>query len=293
MASPPQPSTPVGRLFLAGMGCVGVLALGTILAVAVGYARIRGSAPYQEALQFAQHEESLAAVIGPATSIRWLPGSTRVHRTGADWSAELHFAASGERGTTEFVASCDREGALWQPCSFLLRRDGAWVAPTEAALPSTNPEQSALGTQTSLVRAQSLYDAERYRDAAAELDPVLEADPTHAGALKLRGRARAQTGDDVGATTDLEAAARLTPGDAETWRTLAWVRLHSGQDYEAISALNQYLALEPRDAKATNDRANAYMRIGELARALVDAKAACEAGYEGGCVTWERLRRLR
>lgn len=287
------PPSPIGRLLAGGLGCVGALVLGGVLVLAIIYARIRGSAPYQEALQFAAHDQALATVIGAPTSVRWTPTTTRLSRVGEDWRVQLRFLAKGERGETIFAVDCTREGDVWAPCTFVLQRDGQWVTPDRALPHADDPERRALDVLAAVSEAQALYDATRYADAATRLDPVIDADPTRADALRLRGRCRAQMGDDIGAAVDLEAVVRLTPGDAEAWKTLAWVRLHAAQDYEAITALNRYLALEPRDARALNDRANARVRIGEMSEALVDAKVSCDIGYEGGCVTLDRLQRAR
>ena len=100
---------------------------------------------------------------------------------------------------------------------------------------------------------------------------VLTGDPANTEALLARGRAYAHTDQLALAESDLRELVRLKGEDKEGWESLAWVLGRQGNDAEAEDALDHVLKLDPENAKALRDRANARFRTGDSAGAREDA----------------------
>ena len=122
---------------------------------------------------------------------------------------------------------------------------------------------------------------------------VLTGDPANTEALLARGRAYAHTDQLALAESDLRELVRLKGEDKEGWESLAWVLGRQGNDAEAEDALDHVLKLDPENAKALRDRANARFRTGDSAGAREDADRACKLGLADGCTLSERLSGMR
>ena len=107
------------------------------------------------------------------------------------------------------------------------------------------------------------------------LDRAVELAPRDGGARLLRGRWRASQYDQDGGIADLRVAIEMSPDDPAPWRALA--RAEAGY-WEYVDALESFARLEMLDALTAEDlcvRAEAHRRLGNLAGAENDLRAAC------------------
>jgi tetratricopeptide (TPR) repeat protein len=141
-------------------------------------------------------------------------------------------------------------------------------------------------------RLHAAWEQRQRRDLAAAiatLDSLLAARPDEPAAYLARGIARGEAGDLDGALTDLRCAADLAPGEIDAY---AWVDhfLSKRQRWDEIAACwTHLLDRAPGNARAYLERGGAYMRKGDSARALADAREACRLGEARAC---EMVRRL-
>lgn len=61
----------------------------------------------------------------------------------------------------------------------------------------------------------------------------------------------------------------------------------------AIEDYNKAIALDPNDAKAYNNRGNAYKNKKQYGRAISDLQKACDMGDENGCKNLQRALKNR
>lgn len=170
---------------------------------------------------------------------------------------------------------------------------GVQVAPGTdgAATPVVPPEPPSSGVSSvnHVDLGMAAYAEGRLEDALREFDAAVDQNPRDGVALSWRGRTYAEQKMYDRALPDLEDAAKLLPGDFETWRALGFVRVHSEDDSGAVDAFTHALALSPKETHLLVDRANAKFHAGDRAGSLVDATAACDAGVEDGCVLRDRI----
>ncbi|MDP2313799.1 MAG: tetratricopeptide repeat protein [Pseudomonadota bacterium] len=141
-----------------------------------------------------------------------------------------------------------------------------------------------------LEEARVAYGAGNHAVAVDAYTDVLEADPAQGEAWLGRGRSYAQLDRLDLAEGDLRRATQLDPTRVEGWESLAWVLARNGRDAEAVTALDRLVALDPVNAKAIRDRANARYRSGDVGGAVFDAKRACSMGLAEGCALEEKIR---
>jgi tetratricopeptide (TPR) repeat protein len=111
-------------------------------------------------------------------------------------------------------------------------------------------------------RAQVYYQKRDYDRAIADLDEVLQHNPT-ASALKLRGNAYAKKADYENAGADYSRAIQLTPQDSDLYVGRADCLFYRGDAAHAFADYSQAIQL-----KTTN--ALAYAHRGELYAAVKD-----------------------
>ncbi|HVZ71685.1 MAG TPA: hypothetical protein VHJ20_04860 [Polyangia bacterium] len=87
--------------------------------------------------------------------------------------------------------------------------------------------------------------------AAAVLDDVVARAPTHAAPLVARASVYLLAGQVERALTTAEAAAALPDAPARAHYVLGRARLAAGKTEPGLAALRQYLAVEPRDLRAS------------------------------------------
>jgi tetratricopeptide (TPR) repeat protein len=106
----------------------------------------------------------------------------------------------------------------------------------------------------------------------------------HPELLYWRGRSKLAFKDYVGALADYGRAVELDPRHFEARRGVDFILVTGGQYLKAIEYWSAYLTLEPGNAKALLARAKAYIGRGDVPPGVADAKAACTAGLQEGCL---------
>ena len=105
---------------------------------------------------------------------------------------------------------------------------------------------------------------------------VLEKQPDHVGALRIRSSSRQESGDLDGALADLDHLLRLRPDDASVLNSRAWLRIERGDFAGGRQDADRSLALRPDDAHTLGTRCFALAGLGERQAARRDCARAAE-----------------
>jgi tetratricopeptide (TPR) repeat protein len=104
----------------------------------------------------------------------------------------------------------------------------------------------------------------------------LLATPTNAIAYMMRGTARAQLGDDLGAMVDYTSAIDLNPRLLVAYNNRGNLRQNSGDVDGALADFSTVLEIDPQSAIAYNNRAILYTQNGRFVEAVADYRRAIE-----------------
>ncbi|MEE2665591.1 MAG: tetratricopeptide repeat protein [Myxococcota bacterium] len=107
---------------------------------------------------------------------------------------------------------------------------------------------------------QRSLDAQEAAQAVPEFAAAAAIERMNGPRQRDLGAALAQAGRLAEATTALERAVRLAPGDADAWANLGIVLLFRNRVPEAIPYLERAVELEPEHAEASRALANARRR---------------------------------
>jgi membrane associated rhomboid family serine protease/Flp pilus assembly protein TadD len=105
---------------------------------------------------------------------------------------------------------------------------------------------------------------------------VLERQPEHVGALRIRSTSRQEAGDLDGALADLDHLLRLRPDDAGALNDRGWFRIQRGDFAGGRQDADRSLALRPDDGQALGTRCFALAGLGEHEAARRDCARAVE-----------------
>ncbi|PSB57343.1 tetratricopeptide repeat protein [Chamaesiphon polymorphus] len=104
----------------------------------------------------------------------------------------------------------------------------------------------------------------------------LLANPTDAIAYVMRGTAKAQLSDDLGAMADYTTAISLNPRLLVAYNNRGNLRQNSGDVNGALADFSTVLEIDPQSAIAYNNRAILYTQCGEFTAAVADYRRALE-----------------
>jgi rhomboid protease GluP len=105
---------------------------------------------------------------------------------------------------------------------------------------------------------------------------VLEKQPEHAGALRIRSNSRQAAGDLDGALADLDHVLRLEPDNAGALNSRGWFRIERGDFAGGLDDAERSLALRPDDAHTLGTRCFALAGLGKREAARRDCARAAE-----------------
>jgi len=114
------------------------------------------------------------------------------------------------------------------------------------------------------------------RTALARAGRVLEKQPEHVGALRIRSSSRQAAGDLDGALADLDHVLRLEPDDAGALNSRGWFRIERGDFAAGLEDAERSLALRPDDAHTLGTRCFALAGLGKREAARRDCARAAE-----------------
>jgi tetratricopeptide (TPR) repeat protein len=124
--------------------------------------------------------------------------------------------------------------------------------------------------------------------AIADYDVALELNPTCAEAFYWRGGAYYKLGRPARALADCRRTIDLDPHHFSAYRMMDYLLASEQKWDEIIAYWNRYLVLVPDQADAYLERAGAYRRQGNMAKAFADLERSCELGNEQACRLYER-----
>jgi tetratricopeptide (TPR) repeat protein len=137
---------------------------------------------------------------------------------------------------------------------------------------------ASLGFETPdslMKKGQQLYADKKYDEAIVKFERVIELDSTRWLAYLYLARCYMAKGTWTKALSNARLAYQAAPGGEDVLPTLAkalWGggidALNNGQFREAISALTEYLRLQPADASGYMELGRAYLQTGDRSDAL-------------------------
>lgn len=130
-------------------------------------------------------------------------------------------------------------------------------------------------------RAKVLTGMGRVDDALKDYDKVVELDSVNFPAHFNRAYLRFQTGDSVGASSDLAILEKIAPDDPNTLLLLAVANSNRGYYTEAVSYYNRLIEKEKK-AEYYTGRAMARLAKGDLAEASDDIGRGLELDPHDG-----------
>ena len=129
-------------------------------------------------------------------------------------------------------------------------------------------------------RGMAYSSLERWREAASDFSRAIALSP-HPSSYEQRGMAYYQIGDRGSAFKDWQQALLMDPRRTFAIINLAWLATEEGQFPQAIELCSHAIFYEPTFAKAYENRARAYLEMGDQTRGLADLQTARELVASG------------
>lgn len=138
--------------------------------------------------------------------------------------------------------------------------------------PATSSQPSdplrTLQADKAVLEARRLRDAGKLDQAARLIAGIVQAEPTHLGAIKLMGLMAMQTGSTELAISCFTRAQALSPKSHEILFELGNALIAGKRSAEAVSALKKALTLRPNDPATFRSLGQAQLDMGNRADAL-------------------------
>lgn len=129
-------------------------------------------------------------------------------------------------------------------------------------------------------RGMAYSSLERWREAISDFSRAISLLP-HPSSIEQRGMAYYQIGDRDSAFNDWQQALRMDPRRTFAIINLAWLAIEEGQFNQAIELCSHAILVEPTCAKAYENRARAYLEMGDRTRGMADLQTARELVASG------------
>ncbi len=129
-------------------------------------------------------------------------------------------------------------------------------------------------------RGMAYSSLERWREAISDFSRAISLSP-HPSAFEQRGMAYYQIGDKDSAFKDWQQALLMDPRRTFSMVNLAWIAIEENQFPQAIELCSLAISYEPTSAKAYENRARAYLEMGDQARGFADLQTARELVASG------------
>lgn len=129
-------------------------------------------------------------------------------------------------------------------------------------------------------RGMAYSSLERWREAISDFNRAIALSP-HPSSYEQRGLSYYQIGDRDSAFNDWQQALQMDPRRTFAAMNIAWLAFEEGQFPQAIEMYTHAIWIEPTCAKAYENRARAYLEIGDRARGLADLQTARELVASG------------
>jgi tetratricopeptide (TPR) repeat protein len=135
---------------------------------------------------------------------------------------------------------------------------------------------------------ESLSRQELNAEAISACSALLALSPDDAQVNYWLGRAYLQGGEFEAAKAALHAAIRADPRHRPSIENLDWLYGRSRDWPPVLELWNDYLALEPEDAKALLERAGTHVQMGDRSAGCRDLERSCELGNGEACAIARR-----
>jgi tetratricopeptide (TPR) repeat protein len=148
-------------------------------------------------------------------------------------------------------------------------------------------------TRGLLAQAKGLRDNANFDQALRLLDLASAINPGEREIDNLRVpilQASAQQAVAAGGEQSLEERAKASPHDFELHRQLDALWSQTAQWERIASMWTEFIANNPNEGRAYNERGGAYSHMRKISEAYSDAKKACELGVSEACAWAEVLR---
>ncbi|HVT26600.1 MAG TPA: tetratricopeptide repeat protein [Lacipirellulaceae bacterium] len=124
------------------------------------------------------------------------------------------------------------------------------------------------------LRAQHLYEREKFTDALADIDKSLKMEPNHFETIKLRGMILLGMEKYDDALANFDKASKLAPENPLPYELRGEVYRQKGDLSKAVEQLNKALELAPESIATLLVRAGVFYQLKQPNRALEDIDAA-------------------
>ncbi len=124
------------------------------------------------------------------------------------------------------------------------------------------------------LRAQHLYEREKFKEALADVDKALKMEPKHAATNELRGMILLGMEKYDDALVSFDAASKLVPNNPLPYEHRGELYRQKGDLSKAVEQLNKALELAPESVATLLVRAGVYYEMKQPDRALEDIDAA-------------------
>ena len=129
-------------------------------------------------------------------------------------------------------------------------------------------------------RGMAYRNLERWGEALSDFSRAISLSP-HPSSYEQRGLAYYQIGDRGQAFKDWQQALRMDARRTFAMINLAWLSIEERQLSQAIELCSRAILIEPTLAKAYQNRARAYLGMGDQTRSLADLQTARELVANG------------
>ena len=129
-------------------------------------------------------------------------------------------------------------------------------------------------------RGMAYSHLEHWREAASDFSRAIALSP-HPSSYEQRGMAYYQIGDRASAFIDWQQALLMDPRRTFAVINLAWLAIEERQFSQAIELCSHAILVEPTLAKAYENRARAYLEMGDQTRGLADLQTSRELVASG------------
>ncbi len=137
------------------------------------------------------------------------------------------------------------------------------------------------------VKAEYLYQTERYAEAIQQYSSIISADPTYEDALEKRAASKYYTGDFRGAKSDLMEAIRNTGVTKNVVSLLGLTEFELGNYAAAAGSLSLSYESSTNDINVVEALAQSYYNMDKMDEACQMAKRAKALGSRNGS-SWAR-----
>ena len=138
--------------------------------------------------------------------------------------------------------------------------------------------------------AYKKYQSHDYQESLRILNELIDNEPDNSDAYYYRGFTNEALRNYPDALTDFIKVTKLEPDKYDAYAHIDWLYAKNKDWDKIITYWTKYLKRNPDDAKAHLERGGTYFQAGNLEKALIDARRACDLGNKEGCQRYAQGR---